>query len=41
MKFIAGVIFGIVISTVGLSGIARLADNSIVQIQAVARESVK
>jgi len=41
MNFITGVIFGIVISTIGFSGIAKLADNGIHQIQSMAKGTVQ
>jgi len=41
MNFITGVIFGIVISTVGFSGIAQLADTGIHQIQSIAKGTIK
>lgn len=39
--FIAGTIFGIVICTVGFSGIARLFDNGVNKVQEVAKEAAK
>jgi hypothetical protein len=37
MKFIAGVIVGMVIATVGVSGVARLIDHGVNQTQALVR----
>ena len=39
--FIFGVIFGIVIATVGFSGIARMMDNGINKTKEIAVESAK
>ena len=39
--FILGTVFGIVICTVGLSGITRIFDNSIAKIQEVSKEVAK
>lgn len=41
MNFIYGVIFGIVISTVGFSGIAKMADKGVDKIKEVTVEQVK
>ena len=41
VKFIIGFVFGIVVCTVGFAGIAKICDNGVSQIQAVAREAVK
>lgn len=41
MKFILGTIFGIVIATVGFSGVARLLDSGIEKTKELAVESVK
>jgi len=41
MNFIAGVIVGIVVATVGFSGIARMADKGIDKIKEVTVEQVK
>lgn len=40
-SFIAGVVFGIVICTVGFSGIARMFDNGVNKVQEVSREAAK
>lgn len=41
MNFIAGVIVGIVIATVGFSGIAKMADRGVDKIKEVTVEQVK
>lgn len=41
MNFIYGVIFGIVIATVGFSGIAKMADKGIDKVKEVTLEQVK
>jgi hypothetical protein len=41
MNFIAGVIVGIVIATVGFSGIAKIADNGVNKVKEVTIEQVK
>ena len=41
MNFIYGVVFGIVIATVGFSGIARMADKGVDKIKEVTQEQVK
>jgi hypothetical protein len=41
MNFIAGVIVGIVIATVGFSGIAKMADKGVDKIKEVTIEQVK
>lgn len=40
-KFILGTIFGIVISTVGFTGVARMLDNGIEKTKAIATEGAK
>lgn len=40
-NFIAGTIFGIVICTIGFSGIARLFDKGVNKVQEVAKEASK
>lgn len=40
-NFILGTIFGIVIATVGFSGIARMLDKGVEQTKAIAVESAK
>ena len=39
--FIVGTVFGILICTVGLSGIARILDNSVAKVQEVTKEAAK
>jgi hypothetical protein len=39
--FILGTIFGIVICTVGLTGIARMLDYGVVKVQEISREAAK
>ena len=41
MNFILGTLFGIVIATVGLSGIANLFDNGVNSIQETVKEVTK
>jgi flagellar biosynthesis protein FliR len=41
MKFIVGIIFGIVICTVGFSGIARMFDHGVSKVQEVAKDAAK
>lgn len=41
LKFIAGTVFGIILSTVGFSGIAQLLDNSIDKVKDTVQEQVK
>jgi len=41
MNFILGVITGIVIATVGFSGIARIADNGVNKVKEITIEQVK
>jgi hypothetical protein len=40
-KFVAGVVTGIVICTVGLSGIFKMFDNTVNKVQEVSREAAK
>lgn len=40
-NFILGTIFGIVIATVGFSGIARMLDNGVNKVKEVSQEQVK
>lgn len=40
-KFLVGFIFGIVVSTVGFSGIAKIADNGVNKVKEVTQEQVK
>ena len=39
--FIIGTIFGIVLCTVGLSGIARMFDNGVSKVQTVTKEAAQ
>jgi hypothetical protein len=39
--FIAGTIFGIVICTVGFSGIAKIFDNGLSKVQEISKEAAK
>ena len=39
--FVLGTIFGILICTVGLSGIARILDNGVNKVQEVSKEAAK
>lgn len=39
--YIAGIITGIVICTVGFSGVARIFDNGVAKVQDVAKEAAK
>ena len=41
MRFILGVFVGIVIATIGFSGIARLLDRSVEKVKEVATEQVR
>ena len=39
--FVVGTIFGILICTVGLTGIARIFDNGVSRVQEVAKDAAK
>ena len=39
--FIVGTVFGILICTVGLSGIAKILDNGVAKVQEVSKEAAK
>jgi len=39
--FVLGTLFGILICTVGLSGIARILDNGVAKVQEVSKEAAK
>jgi hypothetical protein len=39
--FVLGIIFGIVLCTVGLSGIARMFDNGVAKVQQVTKEAAQ
>ena len=41
IKFVAGVVVGIVICTVGFSGMARMFDNSVTKVQEITKEAAK
>ena len=41
MNFLLGFILGIVVSTVGFSGIAKMADNGVNKVKEVTQEQVK
>ena len=40
-SFVIGTIFGILICTVGLSGIAKILDNGVAKVQEVSKEAAK
>jgi hypothetical protein len=39
--FVLGTVFGILVCTVGLSGIARILDNGVTKVQEVSKEAAK
>jgi hypothetical protein len=39
--FIAGTIFGLVVATVGFSGLARIFDNGVQKVQEVSKEAAR
>lgn len=41
MNFIVGVIFGIVVATIGFSGVARVVDKGVDSVKSVAKEAQK
>jgi len=41
IKFTIGVIFGIVVATIGFSGLARMADQGVAKVQEVSKEAAK
>lgn len=41
LKFVIGVVVGIAVSTVGFSGLAKIADNGVAQVQTVAKDVAK
>jgi hypothetical protein len=41
MQFLAGTVFGIVIATIGFSGLASLGDKGVQKVQEVAKEAAK
>lgn len=40
-SFVIGTVFGILICTVGLSGIAKILDNGVAKVQEVSKEAAK
>lgn len=40
-SFIIGMIFGVIVTTVGFSGIARMFDNGIAKVQTLSEEAAK
>jgi hypothetical protein len=40
-SFVVGTVFGILICTVGLSGIAKILDNGVAKVQEVSKEAAK
>lgn len=41
LNFILGTVFGIIISTIGLTGVAQIADKGVQKVQEVTRETAK
>jgi hypothetical protein len=41
IKFVAGVVVGIAICTVGFSGMARMLDNGVNKVQEITKEAAK
>lgn len=41
IRFFAGVIVGIILTTVGFSGISRIMDNGISKVQDISKEAAK
>jgi hypothetical protein len=41
IKFVAGIVVGIAICTVGFSGMARILDNGVTKVQEVTKEAAK
>ena len=39
--FIAGTIFGLILATVGLSGMAKIFDNGVAKVQDISKEAAK
>lgn len=39
--FIIGTVFGLVLATVGLSGMARMFDNGVTKVQSISKEAAK
>jgi hypothetical protein len=40
-NFIVGTVFGVVIATVGFTGVARMLDHSVAKVQSVAKEAAQ
>lgn len=40
-SFIIGMVFGVIVTTVGFSGIARMFDNGIAKVQTLSEEAAK
>lgn len=41
MQFIVGIVFGVLVCTVGFSGIAKIFDNGVHKVQEVSKEAAK
>jgi hypothetical protein len=41
IKFIVGIVVGIALATVGLSGIAHVVDNTVAKVQQITKEAIK
>ena len=41
MKFVSGIVVGIVIATIGISGVANILNRGVITIQNVAKEAAK
>ena len=41
MNFLVGIILGIVISSIGFAGVAKLLDYAVVKVQTVAKDATK
>jgi hypothetical protein len=39
--FIIGTVFGLVVATVGFSGVARMLDNGVSKVQAISKEAAQ
>jgi uncharacterized membrane protein YtjA (UPF0391 family) len=40
-KFIVGFVLGVVVATVGFSGVAKMADQGVAKVQSVAKDAAK
>ena len=40
-KFIIGFVLGLIVATVGFSGVARMADNGVTKVQEISKEAAK